>query len=250
MDEAKFDEKKFKVALAGVGVVPSNVDAFVTTALKGGERPEKFTGEASKIGELAAAGVDLAKIVMVMISVAAFILIIMALQAESTEMAASNKTVELALAVAPLATPVAEDKQLSGVLSALRQAATNPALVLPPVEIENARLVINKALKLPAITGEQKSSLDNKCIPLPLRTLKDRALILERCAATLETVFIPPAADAQRLALIKELQKSQAEERTARRAHWMQIAQLVLINLLLPILTALLGYIFGTQQAS
>lgn len=244
------DEAKFKAALESVGVEPSNVDAFVTTALGEGKDPEKFKGEASKIGELAAAGVDLAKIVMAMISVAALILIIMALEAESTEMTASNKTVELALAVLPSAIPATEDKQLSGVVSALRQAAADPTLVLPPVEIENARLVINRALKLPAITGEQKSSLDKKCIPLPLQTTKDRAAILERCAATLETVFIPPAADAQRLALIKELQKSQAEERTARRAHWMQIAQLVLINLLLPILTALLGYIFGTQQAS
>ena len=103
-------------------------------------------------------------------------------------------------------------------------------------------------MKLAAVTGEQKSSLDNKCIPLPLPTVKDRALVLERCAVTLEAVFVPPAADAQRLTLIKELQKAQAEERIARRAYWMQIAQLVLINLLLPILTALLGYIFGTRQ--
>lgn len=199
---------------------------------------------------LMAAGIDLAKIVLWMISGAALILIFMALKAESTEMAASNKTVELVLDALPSTAPVTEDKQLSGVVSLLRQAVANPALALPPVEIENARSLIDKALKLPAITGEQKASLDKKCIPLPLRTLKDRALVLERCAATLEAVFVPPAADAQHLALIKELQKAQAEERTARRAFWMQSAQLVLINLLLPILTALLGYIFGTRQAS
>ena len=162
-------------------------------------------------------------------------------------MTASNKIVELTL---PAAAPATEDKQLSGVNSLLRQAAANPALVLSPVEIGNAQSLIDKALKIPAITTEQKSSLDNKCIPLPQRTVKDRAAILEICAATLETVFTSAAPDAQRLVVIKELQKVQAEERTARRASQMQIAQLVLINLLLPILTALLGYIFGTRQAS
>ena len=162
-------------------------------------------------------------------------------------MTASNKIVELTL---PATAPATEDKQLSGVNSLLRQAAANPALVLPPVEIGNAQSLIDKALKLPAITSEQKASLDKKCIPLPQRTAKDRTATLEGCAATLATVFASTTPDTQRLALIKVLQKAQAEERTARRAFWMQIAQLVLINLLLPILTALLGYIFGTRQAS
>ena len=242
------DEAKFKAALAGVGVVPADIDAFVTTARKPGKEPDEFSGDALKMGELAAAGVDLAKIVMAMISGAALILIFMALKAESTEMAASNRAFELALATLPSATLAAENKQLSGVVTLLRQAAIDPVLVLPPVEIENARSLIDKAVNLPAITSEQKSGLDKKCIPLPLRTAKDRASILERCAATLETVFASATPDAQRLAVIKELQKAQAEERTARRAYWMQIAQLVLINLLLPILTALLGYIFGTRQ--
>lgn len=244
------DEAKFKDALAGVGVAPTDIEAYVITAREAGEEPKEYSATISKMGELAKAGVGLAEFVMWMIVGAVAILLVMALISEWRETTASNKAAELTLTAPPSAAPAVEDKQLSGVVSLLRQAAANPALVLPPVEIENARLVINKALKLPAITGEQKSGLDNKCIPLPPRTLKDRALVLERCAVTLEAVFVPPAADVQRLALIKELQKAQAEERTARRAYWMQIAQLVLINLLLPILTALLGYIFGTRQAN
>lgn len=38
-----------------------------------------------------------------------------------------------------------------------------------------------------------------------------------------------------------------AAERTAFRAFWLQMVQMVLVNVLLPVLTALLGYVFGTQ---
>ncbi len=230
----------------------TGVDAAFSAVLNENRqvKPAAFTGTTTPMGELAKAGVGLADFVLRMIVGAVAILLVMALISEWRETTASNKAAELIFTALPTGAPATEDKQLSGVVTLLRQAAANPILVLPPVEIENARSLIDKALKLPAITGEQKASLDKKCIPLPLQATKDRAAILERCAATLATVFAPATPDAQRLALIKELQKAQAEERTARRAFWMQIAQLVLINLLLPILTALLGYIFGTRQAS
>lgn len=46
----------------------------------------------------------------------------------------------------------------------------------------------------------------------------------------------------------QEIQKEKREVQTALRVHWKGILQLVLINTLLPILTALLGYIFGTKH--
>lgn len=241
-NQATATEKFIPPSIAAFNAVSEDSSKEVT--------PRSFGVMATPMGELAKAGVGLADFVLRMIVGAVAILLIMALISEWRETTASNKAAELTLTALPTGAPATEDKQLSGVVSLLRQAAANPALVLPPVEIENARMLIDKALKLTAITSEQKASLDKKCIPLPQRTAKDRAAILERCAATLATVFAPATPDAQRLGLIKELQKAQAEERTARRAFWMQIAQLVLINLLLPILTALLGYIFGTRQAS
>lgn len=36
-------------------------------------------------------------------------------------------------------------------------------------------------------------------------------------------------------------------ERTAFREFWLRMVQMVLVNVLLPVLTALLGYVFGTQ---
>ena len=38
-----------------------------------------------------------------------------------------------------------------------------------------------------------------------------------------------------------------AAERAAFRAFWLDMVQMVLVNVLLPVLTALLGYVFGTQ---
>lgn len=46
-----------------------------------------------------------------------------------------------------------------------------------------------------------------------------------------------------------ELVKLAQENVTADRAYTLQIAQMILLNLLLPVLTAILGYIFGSNRA-
>jgi hypothetical protein len=38
-------------------------------------------------------------------------------------------------------------------------------------------------------------------------------------------------------------------ERASFRTYWLSLIQMVLLNVLLPVLTALLGYVFGTTQA-
>jgi hypothetical protein len=47
---------------------------------------------------------------------------------------------------------------------------------------------------------------------------------------------------------MKEYAQDAHEHRQAFRSFWLQAAQLVLLNLLLPLLTALLGYIFGSRE--
>jgi hypothetical protein len=56
----------------------------------------------------------------------------------------------------------------------------------------------------------------------------------------------------QREALRKDVQdiiKELADMKQARRAFWVQFSQMILLNLLLPVLTAILGYVFGTSSA-
>jgi hypothetical protein len=57
-------------------------------------------------------------------------------------------------------------------------------------------------------------------------------------------------ATADQLRTLGELAKQMGEQRQAFRAFWLQVAQLVLLNLLLPLMTALLGYIFGTTHVA
>jgi hypothetical protein len=57
-------------------------------------------------------------------------------------------------------------------------------------------------------------------------------------------------ASADQVRIMGELAKQIGEQRQAFRTFWLQTAQLVLLNLLLPLVTALLGYIFGTTQVA
>ena len=41
-----------------------------------------------------------------------------------------------------------------------------------------------------------------------------------------------------------------AEERAAFRTFWLEIIKTILLNVFLPVLTALLGYVFGTTQVN
>lgn len=47
-----------------------------------------------------------------------------------------------------------------------------------------------------------------------------------------------------------EMLKTYQEVMNASREFWMKLGQMILLNLLLPVLTALLGYVFGSKQAS
>jgi hypothetical protein len=44
--------------------------------------------------------------------------------------------------------------------------------------------------------------------------------------------------------------QSVAEQRAAFRTFWLEITRTILLNVLLPVLTALLGYVFGTTQVA
>jgi hypothetical protein len=55
-------------------------------------------------------------------------------------------------------------------------------------------------------------------------------------------------ASAESLEKVDSLLSSVASQRTAFRTFWFDTLQLILLNVLFPTLTALLGYIFGTSR--
>lgn len=239
-----------RAAINIVDVAPDPISAEADTVTPTTEsKPLSFDSQISLNEKLAQVGFDLAKTIMWMMGGAITILVLMLLLAESGERDRSSKIIDQAMAIAIPSSAAIDDKRLTGVMALLRQSASDPKLVLPPVESANAKTLIDESLKIASITDEQRKSLDGKCIPVPAASVKDRSGILEGCAATLETLYKPKTSLEQRLAFISGLQKSLGDEQAKRHAFWLQAAQLILINLLLPILTALLGYIFGTQQA-
>lgn len=65
--------------------------------------------------------------------------------------------------------------------------------------------------------------------------------------------FNSPTADATRqveqLRARQELMKAYLEMANASRDFWSKMAQMILLNLLLPVLTALLGYVFASKSS-
>jgi hypothetical protein len=79
----------------------------------------------------------------------------------------------------------------------------------------------------------------------------DRTKAFEECVQILDPlrqVSASQAIELDRLRMMKEYAKGAHDHRQAFRLFWLQAAQLVLLNLLLPLLTALLGYIFGSRE--
>ncbi len=86
----------------------------------------------------------------------------------------------------------------------------------------------------------------------PLRTLagelRDDAPPAALRAAARRAALLLPTPGAQARLQQQELLRAYLEAINATREYWARIAQLILLNLLLPVLTALLGYVFGSNQ--
>jgi len=227
-------------------VADGNAAAAAAIAAPGTAPPA--LGIQAQLAPTTAAGFKLAKGTMWMIAVAIVVLVAMLLIAEAAERRVGEQTNGQLLSMVTASRSQSEDRRLPLVVAGLRRAASDPAWTMSTADAGDAGALIDQTLKNPAATDAQRASLANKCIPLPAAATPDRAAILQSCAATLEALTADPGSISQRVAFLQAMEKSLSDERAAHRAFWLQVAQLMLINLLLPILTALLGYIFGTQQ--
>lgn len=57
-----------------------------------------------------------------------------------------------------------------------------------------------------------------------------------------------PGTSTEAATVVKELIDRLDAQRKAFREFWLQFAQMVLLNLLLPVLTGILGYVFGSRE--
>ncbi len=223
-----------------------NFNESAVEAIQGQGVTPPALGTIANMAPLTAAGIDLARRTMVMIAGAIIALLILLLFAESGQRSDITRMNERLFAVLATDGPSSAEPRLAMATALLRRSAADPAWPIP--DTKELGELIDDALKTKSLSIEDRTSMDGKCVPLPQVGALDRAAILERCAAILVKIFGRGDGAGQRIEAVQLLQKSLAEERASHRAFWLQVAQLVLINLLLPILTALLGYIFGTQQ--
>jgi hypothetical protein len=136
--------------------------------------------------------------------------------------------------------------QLIGDLAAVRRDA-NAAFSTD--SLRNAQAALQIVDKVPGVTTAEKEHL-KACVPPP-PVNESRNEKLDQCAEDLQRIrnlAIKEAPGATNVALIAQATAELHEQRKNLHEFWLQAAQLILLNLLLPLLTALFGYIFGTQQ--
>lgn len=208
-------------------------------------------GAKAQMAPILAAGVDLARRLLFIISGALAVLVLILAISEWREQGNFSALAQREIALIDAGASGDEDVPhgLSEAVQSLHRAALAPEAPVAPGDAAAIKPMVELAIRHPLLTAEQRADLTGPCASLPAPGVADRGAILDRCAATLETILRPRDRAATH-DNIQALAKTMTDERTAYRAFWIQVAQLILINLLLPILTALLGYVFGTQQGA
>lgn len=129
----------------------------------------------------------------------------------------------------------------------LKAALADPKFTLNADGAKNAQLFLDTIGQIPTLSSMQKAQLA-ACNPLPVDATRNDKLIL--CLSRIGEVKqdITEAKAARSAKFAEDALDRLAAQRKGVHDFWLQAAQLVLLNLLLPLLTALFGYIFGTQQ--
>ncbi|OIQ82439.1 hypothetical protein GALL_357720 [mine drainage metagenome] len=191
-----------------------------------------------RLGALAGAGVGLARITLwVMAGVLAFLIGTFVFQ-ETTFSRLTADAYRDAIGQAAQR----EARALStrdAALAALLDAASNPGTGAAHTALRDAAAALHAlapdgeaGAALRALAGE----LHDDTPPEALRAAARRAALLL------------PTPGAQARQQQQELLHAYLDAINSTREFWARIAQLILLNLLLPVLTALLGYVFGSSQ--
>jgi hypothetical protein len=133
----------------------------------------------------------------------------------------------------------------------LGSARKNPASTWTTEALQNAQNTIKLINELPSVSEDKKARLKD-CVPPPPASDTSRDSKIDSCIEILgglrQAALAAVAATTDAKVAADSAGKI-GEQRQSLHTFWVQAAQLVLLNLLLPLLTALFGYIFGTQQA-
>lgn len=142
--------------------------------------------------------------------------------------------------------------------SDLESAQKEPSYFAPKNHVDDDRELSETLALLPDVTAENRTQLIQcvERIAAPERTEEKsgekRADKLTLCSGLVEKVkerYMMAATAAFSLQMASEASNKLLEERQNLHEFWLKAAQLILLNLLLPVLTAMVGYTFGNNQA-
>lgn len=136
---------------------------------------------------------------------------------------------------------------LNDYLHELQLAKANPHFALDAIAAKQAEQLLKTLDQLAGVSPVQKSQIGS-CNPLPTDTSREEkvSVCISRVAEIQAQIADLKAARSAKYA--NDALDRLASQRKSMHDFWLQAAQLVLLNLLLPLLTALFGYVFGTQS--
>jgi hypothetical protein len=196
-----------------------------------------------------AVGFQLAKIVLGVVAAALLVLVLYLWSGDRQFTADLRLVYKEVVAQSAVSKEFPSSDSVEKQAKSFRDAATNPQLKLSADDETGARTLIATLTRLGSITDQNKAVLA-ACIPFP--SIKaNRTAALTKCADILDSAKkgATDATSLDRLKALTDFAKEVNDQRQSFHTSWLQEAQLILLNLLLPLLTGLFGYIFGTQQA-
>ncbi len=140
--------------------------------------------------------------------------------------------------------------QLESTTAELKLARSRADRQMSEPALQSAQEVLRVAGRLPSLSDVQREQL-KRCIPLPTDSTRNEAV--DRCVEILERIdreALGALATTSSAGIAGDFAGRLHEQRQGLHQFWIQAAQLILLNLLLPLLTALFGYIFGRQNGA
>ena len=193
-----------------------------------------------RLGPLAGAGIGLARITLWMIGAVLTFLICTFVYQETSFSALTTSAYRDAIRLASRVEVQALSTR-EAALESLLEAARHPAT-------PQARAAVREAASaLRGLAAEGSAGASLRALAAELR--EDAPASALRAAARRAAMLLPtPGAQGrqQQHALLQ----AYLDAINTTREFWSRIAQLILLNLLLPVLSALLGYVFGSAQAA
>ena len=208
--------------------------------------PPAIAVGAGPMPAVAAAGVQLAKIVLAIAAGAIVILMTYLVWMDGSIADNVAGVYKQVLNPSRIGSALYTSDRLEQFAADLNAARADAKLAATQRDQEAVKMLV----ELPSLSSAQKAQL-NQCVPLP--TDASRNDKLGRCIALAEDIrqaALGTASSAATAQMAAESAGKIQDQRQSLHQFWIQAAQLILLNLLLPLLTALFGYIFGTQQGN